>query len=94
MSLRLARGTNEYLGTVAPAPRRSLREALRKLEADPRHPGLDIKRLRSEGVAGYYRARVGDYRVIYSIRGRDTFVWKIMHRSEGYDWLDRLDPWE
>lgn len=93
MEIRYGTGTRAYLGTVAPGPRKALRNALRLLEEDPRHPGLDVKQLRVESTERLYRVRVGGYRIVFSPRPGHTYVWRIQHRSEGYDWLDRFDPW-
>jgi mRNA-degrading endonuclease RelE of RelBE toxin-antitoxin system len=93
MALRFAAGTRDYLATVAPKPRRALREALRLIEQDPRHPDLDVRLLSKEGSLRFYRVRVlGAYRIIYSLLPGQTFIWRIQHRSEGYGWLDHLDP--
>jgi len=92
MALRFRAGSRDYLRTLAPGPRQAIRQALRWLEEDARHPRLDLKRLRTSG-AMFFRARVGDYRIVFSPRPEHTYVWRIQHRSEGYDWLDRLDPW-
>lgn len=92
MELRYGRGTKAFLRTLAPKPRQAVREALRLLGEDPRHPGLDLKQLRVESTERLYRARVGTYRIVYSPRPDHTYVWRIQHRSEGYEWLDRFDP--
>lgn len=90
--LRFAQGSRDYLRTLAPGPRQALCQALRLLEEDARHPRLAVKQLRNEAGQRLFRVRVGDYRIIYSPRPGHTFAWRIQHRSEGYDWLDRLDP--
>ncbi|MFA5944705.1 MAG: type II toxin-antitoxin system RelE/ParE family toxin [Candidatus Thermoplasmatota archaeon] len=93
MALSFAAGTRDYLATLAPKPRRAIREALRLIAIDPRHPDLDVRLLRKDGPVRFYRARVlGQYRIIYSPRADHTYVWRVQHRSEGYGWLDRLDP--
>lgn len=92
MQLRFAAGSREYLATVAPAPRRDLRKALRLIQEDPRHADLDLKQLRKKGATRFYRARVRDYRIVFTPRPDHTFIWRIQHRSEGYGWLERLDP--
>jgi mRNA-degrading endonuclease RelE of RelBE toxin-antitoxin system len=92
MALRYAAGSRQYLASLAPRPRREMRAALRLIDEDPRHPKLDLKILRSTRQHRFYRARVGDYRIIYTIHPGRTWVWRMMHRSEGYDWLDRMDP--
>lgn len=58
---------------------------LQQLEQNPRsHPS--IKALKGE-YAGYYRYRIGDYRVIYSVDDTliQVFVVAIAHRSEAYE---------
>lgn len=92
MGLRFAPGVQDVVRTLAPGPKKRLREALEAIRDDPRAPGLDVKVLRKDGAQLYFRARVGDYRVVYSPRGQHTHVWRIAHRSEGYEWFERLDP--
>lgn len=93
MRLVYAAGTRDYLRTLAPGPRKAVRDALRLIESDPRHKGLALKQLRRDAAASIFRVRVAkDYRIVYSPRADHTYVWRIMHRSEGYAWLDRLDP--
>ena len=58
---------------------------LEQLEQTPRlHP--NIKALKGD-YAGYYRCRIGDYRVIYSIDDEvvQVFVVVIAHRSQVYE---------
>jgi mRNA interferase RelE/StbE len=58
---------------------------LEQLEQTPRsHP--NIKVLKGD-FAGYYRYRIGDYRVIYSINDElvQVLVVAIAHRSEAYE---------
>lgn len=81
----------QYLRTLPPAPKKAIRAALDLLDEDPRPRGLDWKRLEtSTGSDLVYRLRVGDYRVVYVLRGAHTHVAKIFHRNEGYRWLERL----
>lgn len=91
MALRFREGSRDYMRTLAPGPRQAVREALRLLERDARHSDLRLKRLRTEGDT-FFRVRVGDYRIVYSPRPDHTYVWRIQHRSEGYGWLERMDP--
>lgn len=55
-----------------------------QLKADPRRHA-NIKPLKGK-LAGYFRFRVGDYRVIYRIDddNQKVFILKIVHRSEAY----------
>jgi mRNA interferase RelE/StbE len=58
---------------------------LKQLEQNPRyHP--KIKALKGD-YAGYYRYRIGDYRVIYSVEDQlvQVFVVAIAHRREVYE---------
>ena len=59
--------TADFIRSLAPEPRRRLRESLRGLEEDKG----DLKQLEAE-LSGYVRLRVGSYRVIirfYAERG-------------------------
>lgn len=92
MGLRFAPGVQDFVRTLAPEPKKRLREALEAIRDDPRPAGFDVRVLRKDGAQHYFRVRVGEYRIVYSPRGRRTYVWRILHRSEGYEWFDRLDP--
>ncbi len=92
MGLRFAPDVQEFVRTLAPQPKQDIRAVLRKLREDPRHPEVDVRVLRKDGPTRFFRARVRKYRIIYTVRGGDVYVWRILHRSEGYDWFDRLDP--
>ena len=64
---------------------KKIARCLQQLEQTPRfHP--NIKALKSD-YAGYYRYRIGDYRVIYSVDDDvvQVFVIAIAHRSEAYE---------
>lgn len=60
-----------------------IRGKLLELAADPKAPNNNVKRL--SGVEGF-RLRVGDWRVVYSLRERVLIVVviRIGHRSEVY----------
>jgi len=64
---------------------KKLARCFEQLERDPR-PHPNIARLKGP-LGGYYRYRVGDYRVIYRIedRGRIVIVTIIAHRREAYE---------
>ena len=92
MGLKFAPDVQDFVRTLAPGPKKRLKTALAAIREDPRPEGHDVKVLRKDGPHRYFRLRVGDYRIVYSPRGETTYVWRIMHRSEGYEWLERLDP--
>ncbi|MEL6383787.1 MAG: type II toxin-antitoxin system RelE/ParE family toxin [Cyanobacteria bacterium J06626_18] len=63
---------------------KKIARCLQQLERNPRsHPNIKI--LKGE-YTGYYRYRIGDYRVIYSIEDEliRVFVIAIAHRGEAY----------
>ena len=48
----------------------------------------DVKRLRgAQGNADLFWLRVGDYRNVFTVAGNEIRVTRIIHRTEGYDWL-------
>ncbi|MBD1843746.1 type II toxin-antitoxin system RelE/ParE family toxin [Cyanobacteria bacterium FACHB-63] len=64
---------------------KKIARCLQHLEQSPRiHP--NIKALKGN-YAGYYRYRIGDYRVIYTVDDDlvQVFVITIVHRSEAYE---------
>ena len=64
---------------------RKLARCFEQLEQEPRHHS-SVKQLKGD-LAGCYRFRVGDHRVIYRIDDEEQLVavLKIAHRSEAYD---------
>jgi len=52
------------------------------LSSDPRPPGVQ----KLEGGTGFYRVRVGDYRIVYAIDNpaRVVFILKVGHRGDVY----------
>ncbi len=50
--------------------RRRLDAALQRLEENPRHPGV----IQLSGHANLYRVRVGDWRIIFTIRDAQLVV--------------------
>ena len=63
---------------------------LERLAVDPRRPGVR----RVVGTDHLYRAKAGDYRIIYAIdEGRIVIcVMRVAHRSIVYRHTDRLPP--
>jgi mRNA interferase RelE/StbE len=73
-----------YVNADNPLARKICR-CLQQLEQTPRsHP--NIKALKGE-LGGYYRYRIGDYRVIYSVEDElvQVLVVTIAHRGEVYE---------
>jgi len=67
-----------------------VKEKLRLLEEylfDARS-ALDIKRLRASHDPPFFRLRVGDYRIIFTVVDQEVRVTEILSRSKAYRWLD------
>jgi mRNA interferase RelE/StbE len=60
---------------------RILRAIEQRLITAPDRFGRRLRRT----LLGLWRIRVGDYRVIYEIRGHDVHIWAIGHRRDAYD---------
>ena len=73
---------------IAKAVRERIRSAIAtRLTTEP---ALYGKPLRGT-LAGYWKLRVGDWRVVYAIRDNEVIVFAIKHRSHVYDEVnDRL----
>lgn len=77
--------------SLAPATKRRVKAGLRLLREDPfeTNPSADIVKLDTDPAAEpVYRLRVGDWRVVFTRSGSYVKVIRIMHREQGYDWLD------
>jgi mRNA interferase RelE/StbE len=83
-SVLLSFDARDFFEEADAALQRKLDRCFERLKVDPRsHP--NIKSLKGD-LAGYYRYRVGDYRVVYCIdeRIKQVIVTAIAHRSEVY----------
>jgi len=83
----------EVAGDLASIPRnlaeRILKAIEHRLAGAPDRYG---ERLR-KSLRGYWKLRVGDYRVVYEILGREVRVYGVMDRREVYDLIARrLNP--
>lgn len=81
-------GVKDDVAGLAKAIRERIRNAIEtRLTCEP---ALFGKPLRGT-LAGYWKLRVGDWRVVYTIHGNEVTVYAIKHRSGIYDELnDRL----
>ena len=83
-SVALAAAARRVYEAADSSLQRKLDRCFRVLAQDPRrHP--NIKRLKGK-LKGYYRYRIGDYRVIYRIEEdrKLVIVVMIVHRSDAY----------
>ncbi|MEG4320119.1 MULTISPECIES: type II toxin-antitoxin system RelE/ParE family toxin [unclassified Microcoleus] len=83
-SVVLSFDAQEFFEEASASLQRKLDRCFEMLKTDPRsHP--NIKQLKGD-LAGYYRYRVGDYRVVYDIHEEQkrVVVTIIAHRREVY----------
>ncbi|MDD2733321.1 MAG: type II toxin-antitoxin system RelE/ParE family toxin [Desulfuromonadaceae bacterium] len=73
---------------IAKAIRERIRNAIdTRLTSEPTLYGKPLRGT----LAGYWKLRVGDWRVVYAIRGAEVIVFAIKHCSRVYDEIgDRL----
>ncbi|VVB66251.1 ParE toxin of type II toxin-antitoxin system, parDE [Candidatus Gugararchaeum adminiculabundum] len=89
-NILISESANRFLYSLETRMRVRLKEGMRNLKEDPfrGRPGADIKKLASSRDPPFYRLRVGDFRVVYAIEGKDVKITTIIHRSKGYKWLE------
>lgn len=63
MKIEIEQQVRDFVGSLAPQPRRLIRDALLRLGKEKG----DIRALEGE-LEGFYRLRVGRYRIIFSFR--------------------------
>jgi mRNA interferase RelE/StbE len=81
----LSAEAQKIYASADPALAKKIARCFEQLEQSPRyHP--NIKPLKGE-LAGYYRYRIGDYRVIYQVddETNQVLVNTIVHRREAYE---------
>lgn len=82
-SVILEASGQKFFSTAEPALAKKLARCFAILEQTPNyHP--NIKPLKGN-LAGRYRYRVGDYRVIYRIDESQVIILAIEHRSKAYE---------
>jgi len=78
--LRLTRRAKKELGALPGAAREAVLETLTLLAADPERVGKQLV----GRLAGLWAARVGNYRVLYTVDGGAVIVRAIRHRAVVY----------
>lgn len=61
--------------------RRIARALAERLKSAPEQHGAPLKR----SLKGYWKLRIGDYRVVYKIAGRELRILGIIHRKKVYE---------
>jgi mRNA interferase RelE/StbE len=71
--------------------RQRIADALaRRLHEAPEHFGHPLRGT----LKGYWKLRVGDYRVVYRIVGTEVWILAILHRRQVYEDVLRRIGWE
>ena len=70
------------LPSLSAENRQRIRKAIeRKIVYSPEQFGEPLRRT----LKGYWKLRVGDYRIIYKLQGKSVLILKIGHRREVYE---------
>ncbi len=78
--VRLTRSARYDLGALPDVVRAAVLETLDSIAADPEHAGRElVGRLK-----GLWSARVGNYRVLYTVEAGTVIVRAIRHRAVAY----------
>jgi len=78
----------KMLESMHPKDRTRVKRALRTLVSDPFTPrsSADIKKLRGTGGRqDLFRLRIGRFRAIYGVVGKEVRVTDLFERGEGYE---------
>ena len=60
--------------------RRILRAIETRLLASPEHYGDPL----TGNLAGYWKLRSGDYRIVFKVTGSEIYIYTIRHRKDAY----------
>lgn len=64
---------------------RIIRAVESRLTTEPARYGLRLRR----SLAGLWKLRVGDYRLVYEVRPGRITIWAIRHRRQVYEEVER-----
>lgn len=65
--------------------RRVARQIEARLTASPEHFGAPLK----GSLGGYWKLRVGDYRVVFKVDGNSVWILAVLHRRDVYERVSR-----
>ncbi|MDF1536867.1 MAG: type II toxin-antitoxin system RelE/ParE family toxin [bacterium] len=76
----------EDIPALPKAVKNRIRKAIEeRLTAAPHDYGQPLRR----SLKGYWKLRVGDYRVVYRIKGNSVIILGIMHREKIYEEMEK-----
>lgn len=76
-------------GLSANIQRRIARAIATRLVVAPERYGAPLR----ETLKGYWKLRVGDFRVVYKIVGNEVWILGILHRKRIYEAIQRRRDW-
>ena len=65
------------------------RAIAQRLSAGPTYYGEPLR----HHLKGYWKLRIGDYRVVYQVAGEEVWIYRIDHRKDVYDILPQRFIW-
>ena len=76
MNIRFERNTAKQIASLEKAIKQRMKKGIDGL------PGGDVKKLK--GLDDTYRLRIGDYRIIFYMKGNDIIIKDIITRGSAY----------
>jgi mRNA-degrading endonuclease RelE of RelBE toxin-antitoxin system len=83
--VRIAQDAQLFIDGLSDKTRRQVSRGFNQLEQDPFHG--DVKALQGKAWKGYYRKRVGDYRIIFFVHREQRFIdvsWVVLRSEKTY----------
>ena len=62
----------------------------KRLQTAPEQYGKPLRKT----LKGYWKLRVGDYRIVFKIAGQEIWIYGIINRRDVYGEIQRRLPWE
>jgi mRNA-degrading endonuclease RelE of RelBE toxin-antitoxin system len=81
MEVKLRNKAQKYLDRMNEPHKSLVIDALNKLESEPQEG--DIRPI--IGQKGYFRAKAGNFRILFTIRENDIFITNIVPRGQAYN---------
>jgi mRNA-degrading endonuclease RelE of RelBE toxin-antitoxin system len=81
MRVKLRNKARKYLDRISEPRKSVIAAALNKLEREPPEGNI----LPIAGQNGFWRARAGDFRILFQIRENEVFVTSIVPRGQAYN---------
>jgi len=89
-SVLLSRTSLNFLLKLDEKTKSRIKKSLKELETNPflKRPCADIKQLSGSRDPVFYRMRIGNYRIIYAVEGKNVKITEIITREKGFEWMN------